>query len=97
MKKYLLAQIELQGNKYTVSHEFTDQEIEEMLTMPKVGIGVSFKKLYAMRFMENSNGRYLLNTKLIRKKLILFARERGLYIDFEDGELFFNNISGTFH
>jgi len=87
MKKYILSEVVVLGKKYEVSHEFTDHEIEEILTLPRVGVGISFKKAYEMRFMENHNGKDLINTVLIRKKLSKYVAERGLFIDFEENEL----------
>lgn len=87
MRKYLLSKVSIFGKKYEISHEFTDDEIEEVIKLPKIGIGISFKKAYEMRFMENHNGKCLINTSLIRKKLSKYLIERGLFIDFEEDEL----------
>lgn len=86
-KKYILSEVMVLGKKYEVNHEFTDHEVEEILALPRVGVGISFKKAYEMRFMENYNGQSLINTTLIRKKLSKYAVERGLFIDFEENEL----------
>ncbi len=96
MKKYILCPILIKGKEFKVSHEFTDKEVEDMMKMPRIGVGISFKKAYAMRYNENSDGKKLLNTKLIRKKLDLYLKERGLYLDFEEDELHFTTNS-VFH
>lgn len=87
MTKYKLCNIKLLGKTYEVSHEFTDDDIEEILQLPRVGIGVSFQKAYEMRFMENYSGISLINTTLIRKSLAKYITEKGLYIHFENNEL----------
>lgn len=85
--KYRLCKVSILGKKYEVSHEFTSDDIEDILNSQKIGISISFKKAYEMRFMENFNGISLINTVLIRESLSKYVADRGLYIDFEDDEL----------
>lgn len=96
-RKYILGKVIVLGKCYEINHEFMDHEIEEMLSMPKIGIAISFKRAYEMRFLENSNGKYLINTKMIRKKMIDYVVERGMYISFDDNELSFNNTTEIIH
>lgn len=87
MRVFKLAPVSVLGKSYQVSHNFPDSEIMELMLMPKVGLKLSFSQAYELRWTEMTRLGKICRYSVQSTKMIQFLRERGYYVEFEEGEL----------
>ena len=93
MRVFKLAPVVVLGKSYQVSHNFPDSEILELLLMPKIGRKVSFSEAYELRWTEKTRLGKIYKSTVQCTKMIQFLRERGLYIEFGEGELDYGKVA----
>jgi hypothetical protein len=84
---FYLAPVKVLGRFYQVTHHFPDSEIIELMLMPKIGARLSFSQAYELRWIELTRLGKIYNSRVQCTKMIQFLRERGYYIEFDEGEL----------
>lgn len=88
MKNFRLAPIIIGEDTYQISHKFSDEEIIEILLMPKLGKKLTFGQAYSLRWHELAYKGKLFKYSVQATPLIQYCRERGYYIEFEEGEIY---------
>jgi hypothetical protein len=82
------------GYKRDNSITITNEEIRGVLQMPKVGKRMSYSQASKMRCDEGLKIEGEINFDSYLVDIVTWAKSRGLYIEFEDGELEIKNCSG---
>ena len=82
---------------WIVTHEFDEIDVQEIFRMEKRGTRISFADAYRARWFEmarqDPNGKWwLVSGASIRTPIWQWAKERGLYIEFEDGDFELQNV-----
>lgn len=93
MRVFRLAPVSVLGRHYQVTHNFPDSEIMELMLMPKIGQKISFSQAYELRWTEMTRLGKIYNSRVQCTKMIQFLRERGYYVEFEEGELDYGQIT----
>jgi len=93
MRVFKLAPVRVLGRTYQVTHNFPDSEIIELMLMPKVGVKLSFSEAYELRWTELTRLGKIYSSRVQCTKMIQFLRERGYYVEFEEGELDYGKVA----
>jgi hypothetical protein len=86
--KFKLAPVRLGNDVYQISHQFTAEEIVNIMLMPKIGKKLSFEEAYSLRFHELSYKGKLFRYTVQATPLDQYCMERGYYIEFKEGEIY---------
>lgn len=82
-----LKPINVEGREYEVDHLFPLSEIIKLMRMPKIGIRISFRQAYALRWMEGSYRGRLFTYRVQSMPLYDYCVSRGYYIEFTDEDI----------
>lgn len=82
---------------WEITHEFTDLDIQSIYTMDRVGDRLTFAEAYRKRWFEcaqaDPQGRYwLVNSRAIRTPLWKWAKDRGYWVEFQEGDVELQNV-----
>lgn len=98
-KTYKFAPIKVVNyeDEWFITHEFDEIDVQEIFRMEKVGTRISFADAYRARWFErarqDSSGKwFLISTISIRTPIWQWAKERGMYIEFEEGDFELQNV-----
>lgn len=86
-KLFKLSPVMVNGQKYEVSHDFSDNEIGKILIMPKVGKKLTFVEAYNLRWHELSYMGRIFNCSIQSMPLHEYCVSRNYYIEFDEGEI----------
>jgi hypothetical protein len=86
--KFKLAPVRLGKETFQISHQFTKEEIINILLMPKIGKKLNFAEAYQLRWNELAYKGKLFRYTAQATPLDQYCRDRGYYIEFEEGEIY---------